>query len=302
MNRTFTEMKTKVGNFVEDTDADLLTLIGEWLNDKLSDAHGRCNWSNAVNFTYTFPTVAAQQAYNTPSDFEEELFVGNITDGEELARAPEGNWMTDRIGAYSGGTIASDSNPRNYVVSKSALKTTGSGFGKIYLDPTPNAVKTIAMPYKKKHLRLLGTTGTCTTDTANKVIAVASTFITSGVEAGMILKNTTDNTYSYISSVDSETQLTCDTDVCPDGNEEFVISNELTIIRLDWILELGAIAELYAYKKQFQKADYYAQKFEAELEKRIMQEQAVTNQLFQSIIADYRMGGIYRLTGNSSYV
>jgi len=300
MARTFTEMKTKVGNFVEDTDTSLLTLIGEWINDKYTDAYRRCNWGFFIDNDYTFATVASTASYNLPSDFEQELFVSNITDGEDLTRATENKWWSERFGAYSGGTIDSSS-PRNYLILRQALKTDNTGFGKISLDPTPDAVVTVAMPYKKKFVPLLGTTGTCTTDTANKIIASASTFLTSGVKPGMVVKNTTDNTYGYVTSVDSETQLTMDVDLCPDGNETFVISNEVFVNDLDWILELGAIAELYAYKKNFAKADYYAQKYETELEKRINQEFNLTNQLYQNEIADHKIGGIHRLTGNSSY-
>lgn len=74
--------------------------------------------------------------------------------------------------------------------------------------------------------------GTATTDTVDKLVDTGATFQTDGVTAGMIIHNTTDDTFGIVSSVDSETQITIaadsqagssTTDVFPDGNETYVI-------------------------------------------------------------------------------
>ncbi len=56
-------------------------------------------------------------------------------------------------------------------------------------------------------------TGTNTSVFASKLINSAATFQTSGVKKGDIAKNTTANTEAKVVSVDSETQLTLDTDI-----------------------------------------------------------------------------------------
>lgn len=56
-------------------------------------------------------------------------------------------------------------------------------------------------------------TGTNTSVSALKLINSAATFITSGVKKGDIVKNTNANTTAKVLSVDSETQLTLDTDI-----------------------------------------------------------------------------------------
>jgi len=56
-------------------------------------------------------------------------------------------------------------------------------------------------------------TGTNTTATANKLIDSAATFQADGVNVGDIVFNTTDATQAKVSTVDSETQLTLDTDI-----------------------------------------------------------------------------------------
>ena len=77
-------------------------------------------------------------------------------------------------------------------------------------------------------------------------------------------------------------------------------SAEVIIPNLDWILELGATAEAYAYKRQFQKSAYYLQKYEIELDKRIGQEQSPINQVFQFTPAK-TFHKVHRLLGDQSY-
>ena len=59
-------------------------------------------------------------------------------------------------------------------------------------------------------------TGTTTSTTTNKLIDSAQNF-SSTVLAGMRVKNTTDTTYSYVKSVDSNTQLTLEDDIIISG-------------------------------------------------------------------------------------
>lgn len=299
-NRTVTAMKEKVGKFLSDTSAATYLLILDWIDDKYKDIWSRMNWSVAINEDYTFESVASQATYDLPLDFEHEIFVTNLEDGKALKRETEGSWWNERYSAYSGDSISAGAYPERYKILKQMANSTATGFGKIALDPAPSAIKTFAMPYKRKYRRLINTTDTCTTDTANKIIAAAATFITDGVEPGMVVKNTTDGTYGYVSSVDLETQLTMETDLCPDGNESIAVQSEIFIPDIDYIIELGVIAEGFAYKSNFPKADYYNMKYESELAKRIHAEKAVPNQLYQ-VISPQRVNGVTRLTGDLSY-
>lgn len=65
--------------------------------------------------------------------------------------------------------------------------------------------------------------GTCTTDTENKVIDSTATFVTNEVAAGDAIHNTADDTWATVVSVDSETQLTASSDICPDGDETYEV-------------------------------------------------------------------------------
>jgi len=300
-NKTFTVMKSNVGTMVQDTSTTFAAIIGTFINDKYRDIWRRIMWSDIIDNDYTFDSVTDQAEYDLPSDFEEEIFVKNITaSNPPLSRKTIGQWWRDRSNGYADGTLDSGT-PNNYIILKESINSTGNPLGTIQLDPPAiEGAETYAMPYKRRHTDLLGTTGTCTTDTLNTIVASGSTFITDLVEPGMRVKNTTDNTYGIIASVDSETQLTLDSDLCPDGDENFLISSLPLIGDISWIIELGAISECWAYKRQMQKADYYLQRFEKELRMRISQERSVVNQRYQRVPQNSG-GRRRRFSGDASY-
>ena len=226
MAKTYAVMKTNVGNFVLDTSTAMASIIGNFINDEYRDVARRCTWSSLINFDYTFPTVAATATYSLPADFEQEIFVANITDGTQLTGMNEGNWFKERFSQYQSGSVQSGTSVY-YVILREASQ--------IYLEPKPDAVKTIAMPYKKTVTALSG---------------------------------------------DSDTVAIPDIEV---------------------ILEYRAISEALAYKKQYQKADYYRQKAEDELSKRISQDKDRRNLAYQRIPAFSSTSIPGRLLGNNSY-
>lgn len=300
MAKTFTVLKSDVGNLVQDTSTALATLIEGWLNDGYRDVWRRCLWSEIINDDYTITLVSGTQPYNLPADFDEEIFVADKTDGFSLARSNEGNWWRERTTAYSGGTISNGTSVR-YVILKEKMQSDYKGIGVIMFDPTPNNTHVIAMPYKRKWTPFVTSSGTCTTNTADKIIASASTFITTGYVVGMIIKNTTDSTYGRISSVDSETQLTMDWDVCPDGNETFEIYTYPQILDIEEILEMYAASQAQAYKRQYQKAMYWGNRYETLLARRIGQERNKINQSYQWIPEQRDSYNVMPFTGWESY-
>jgi len=292
---SFSTMKTNVGNLLHDTGATMGGFIGVWLNECYSEISRQTIWSSLINWDYTFESVADTATYDLPEDFGQELFLANIAKGEMLERFREGRWWHERHSAYQSDSIGS-AVPRNYIILPGE-----SNLGKIQLDPPPLDAETYALPYQRIAWNMLTTTGTCTTNTENKIIAAASTFITSGVKPGMRVKNTTDNTYEFISTVDSNTQLTMADDLCPDGNEEFAVNAECLITDAQYILEAYACAMGWAYQEEFNKSNWYMEKFNRLLAKRVGEERRKVNQMFQRVSGPYRIRGAYRFSGDSSY-
>jgi len=97
-----------------------------------------------INYSYGTPE------YTLPTDFDKEIFVADVTDGFSLKRRTEGLWWQERYSAYQAGMIQSGTST-NYIILREA--------GKLKLDPAPDAIHTIAMPYKKL-ITALTSTGT----------------------------------------------------------------------------------------------------------------------------------------------
>ena len=148
MAKNFATMQSGVGTFCMDSTAAFAALSAIWLNDKYQDISRRKLWSELVNYTYTATAVAGTAEYTLPTDFDQELFVVNTTDGSKLMRFTEGDWFEERYPAYLAGAIASGTS-MGYVIHESS--------GKIQFDPTPNAVKSFTIPYKKVISPLSGT-------------------------------------------------------------------------------------------------------------------------------------------------
>lgn len=62
--------------------------------------------------------------------------------------------------------------------------------------------------------------------TANKLIDSGATFETEGIEVGDLVQNTTDSTTALVTVVDSETELTLDTDIFTSG-ENYTVGAQL---------------------------------------------------------------------------
>jgi acid phosphatase family membrane protein YuiD len=66
--------------------------------------------------------------------------------------------------------------------------------------------------------------GTTTSTVANKLVDSTQNFLTT-VKAGMVIKNTTDNTYTYVTAVDSDTQLSVANNILPTGKAYTIYTN-----------------------------------------------------------------------------
>ena len=227
MAKTFVIMKANVGRICGISDSTFLTNAGVWINDAYQDAHKRFLWPSLVDDDYTFESVVDQSEYALPSDFEEEIFVGDIATAQRLKRFTEQSWWDARIDNYNADALTSGKPVRYVILYESS---------KIKLDPPPDKAETYAMPYKKTV-----------------------------------------------------------TDMSADANTS-------AIRGLDLYLETYAISQGFAYKGEFQKADWYANKAEFELSKIIENVTNRSNQLDQWVGQGYNPQYDYGQTiGDNNY-
>lgn len=83
MNRTYVQMQSNVGSNIQDTSTNTKNIIKRCINDAYIDALRRYNWE-FFNYDYSFVTVAGTKDYVLPRDFGKELYVIDDTNNLNL--------------------------------------------------------------------------------------------------------------------------------------------------------------------------------------------------------------------------
>lgn len=78
MNRTYIQMQSNVGTDIQDTSTNTKNIIKRCINNAYLDALRRYNWE-FHNYEYSFVTVAGTKDYILPRDFGKELYVVDDT-------------------------------------------------------------------------------------------------------------------------------------------------------------------------------------------------------------------------------
>lgn len=95
MNKNFVTMKSNVGTDIQDTSVSMLSLIGEYLNDRLVEILRRLNLLNTSRVGYSFSTSAGVEDYVMPDDFGKEISVYDKTNLRPLGRMDIQEWIRD---------------------------------------------------------------------------------------------------------------------------------------------------------------------------------------------------------------
>lgn len=105
MNRIYIDMQTNVGNNVQDTSSATQTIIKRYINDTYFDLLRRFNW-NFCNHDYSITTVAGTQDYALPRDFGKELYVLEDTNNAEVEYISPQQLIRDYAATWSStGTV-----------------------------------------------------------------------------------------------------------------------------------------------------------------------------------------------------
>jgi hypothetical protein len=212
MARQFSDMVTNVGRTVGDTGDTTKTFIKTYLNNRYFDVANRLDWNVFIDNDYTFNSVAGTSEVSLPTGFDSEIALTDITNGSNLVRMTQQEFLQLQASDYASGSRSSGTPERYYISRDDSILT---------LDPKPSAVITYLMPYKKR-----------------------------------------------------VTELSADADT--------IIINDI-----EWIMEIGAIADTWSYKRQFQKAAYYESRYEDALQRKIHAEVNQINQIHQAVPATY---------------
>jgi hypothetical protein len=139
MAKSFSTMKTNVGNNVQDTSAEFATIIGTYLNNRYKAIRKRANF-NIINDTYSFSTVAGTANYTLPSTFGKELYVRDATNKTNLSYISIQDLVQNNTTTLTSGGTAT-----KYSIYENFSNPTRVKLMKLHL--VPNSVVTIEAPH-----------------------------------------------------------------------------------------------------------------------------------------------------------
>lgn len=137
MSKTFQDIVDAVASDIQDTDAEMKSIIGRYVNNRYRMILRTTNF-NIVNDGYTITIVAGTQSYDLPSDFGKELYV--VFNQRVIERTD-----FNRLGTDFASSLAESGEPTHYIIFRDE-----SGTNKIYLYKNPNASGTLYIPYTVK--------------------------------------------------------------------------------------------------------------------------------------------------------
>lgn len=268
MNRPFVTIKQNVGLVVGDSSSAMLSLIGGFINDRLMEILRRTNILDTNRQDYSFSTVAGTEDYILPQDFGKEISVRDATNKVNLKRVDlqssimSNPYSTDDTGVVcqytildktvrsqpsASGTITAVSSSSSDTSQTVYIKGFDSNGYEDYETLTLNGTNTVTSTKSFSRILLVGKSaasdGTITVkaDSGSTTVAVLSRAMLEHRIKVMRLSNIPNGAISIeINYLQNPTPLSNDYDYplldCAD------------------ILEAGATADAWRFKRQFSKA------------------------------------------------
>lgn len=279
MNKTFGTMKTSVGNRVQDTSAAMLSLIGDYINDRLVEIYRRLNILGTERVDYQFTTTGGTEDYILPDDFGKEVSVVDLTNNRQLSRMTIQEWV-DKYGSdglNNQGTIYSYIILDQLVRAQPSSASVATVVSSSASDTSNVYVRGIVSSREDSEtITLNGTTSVPGSKSFDRIISVSKSATTVGrvtvttnsgaVTVAILAPNAVVNRIRVmrlvrIPSNSTTIEMTYIQKMLP-----LINTNDYPIVDCDEVLEAGASADAWRYKKQFNKA----QDWEGQFEKRLM--------------------------------
>ncbi len=136
MAKTFEDIVTNVSNEIKDTDAEMKSILGVYVNSRYRQILRSTSWE-IINDTYTISVTSGTDTYTLPSDFGKEVYVVD-SGGNELERTTFTKLANDNAD-----TLITAGALENYIIFRDEANAK-----KIKLFHTPSVDTTLSIPYK----------------------------------------------------------------------------------------------------------------------------------------------------------
>lgn len=279
MNKNFLTMKTNVGNNCQDTSTQFLTLIGNWLNDRLVEINRRANYNQTATIDFNISASSGVEDYVLPSDYKDCVFLLDKTNKKQLTQIDFQEWALlyksdpDTSGTVGTYTVFEDV-ARKQPTSASAISFTSSSASDTTQTMYVRGLVSGVEDYET--LTINGTGSVSTTKSFSKVLAIGKDALTAGV-----ITATSNSGAVTVATMSRESlkhivkkmrlgripsqDLTLE--MCYTQKQLGMSSDyDYPILDCEDILEAGATADALKYKRQYAKADYWESIFEKRLD------------------------------------
>lgn len=299
MNKTFYDMQNNVANEVQDTSTALKTIIKGYLNNRYFQVLRSINW-NCSEPDYSFNTVAGTQDYALPDDFGKPICVHDDTNDAELAEKDWASVCSD----YPGDTDGSG-NVERYSLLELPVMAQPSSSSVLACASSSASDTSITLLIRgisggveiNETVSLNGTTPVNTTNAYTRIKAISKSgatvgkvTITSNSAAVTVAVMPPKMTTAYFKIMrlhyvpSSVITILCPYIIRP---QQMIEDYDYPVIDIADLLELGAKADVWKYKRQFQKGSVFEAQFISTLADYIWDKENKNNGITQFAVQPY---------------
>ncbi len=263
MNKSFSVIRGNVGGEIQDSSSAFSTLIGKFINRRYFQVLRSINWQN-IQPDYTFSTVASTQRYVLPDDFSKEISCAS--DDTPLQKTT----LEKLYEVY--GDISDSGIVERYCIIEDCVQAQPTSTSILTIKSSSSADTTQTILVRGisggvetyESVTLLGTSDATTTNSYTRIKGISKSAVTTGfvtidsntavVTQAIIPKETLVTNYKLIILHNVPSSVT--TIALPYITQPMPLSQDYDypVVDVADILELGALADAWRYKRQFSKA------------------------------------------------
>lgn len=302
MNKNFLKIQNNVGTEVMDTSSAFKTIVKEYINARYFQILRQINWQN-INPDYEFNTVSGTQDYVLPDDFYKPLSVRDSTNGVELAETD----LQSLITAYPD-DVSEEGTVGKYLIMEQAVKaqpTTATAVS-IVSSSGSDTTQTVLVRgisggvEMTEEETLTGATPAPTTALFTSILGISKSAVTvgkitctAGVTLCVLPPETLESRYKIMRL--HYVPTTALTIVAPYIMKPSPMYDDMDYPVLDIadLIEIGAKADAWRYKKMFSKANVFEAQFTSGMSDYVWEKENQPNKVTQFIPQTFNRNGLY---------
>ena len=302
-NKKFSAIVDNVGTDVQDTSSAFETISKRYINQRYFSILRSINWE-VINPAFSFDTTAGTQTQALPEDFGKELYARDTTNGVELAKGD----LSELVRAYPSALTTSGTVGR-YAIYQDAVQAQPTTAAVVSIvsssasDTTPTVfVRGIVSSYEvTEEITLTGTTAATGSLSFSSIKGISK----SGTTVGAVTVSCNSQTMAVLPPTIHESRykimfLHYNPSAVITIKMPYIISpapmsddDDYPVLDVADLIEIGAKADAWRYKRQFQKAQDMEILFEKELQRFIWEKENDPNRVTQFMPTIYDKSKLY---------